>query len=553
MKAIMGFASLNNATQTTDSCLSWSCLPDEIACKILSFTPEATLSMRVVSRELHRISTEFLDSNRQRLVKKYSPAISPLSSFIRRILTRFSTPPNSASHCNRIQFHLAITRELRALGIMECPDTVLSARQIHHYTIRIQEENLQKLWSRIQLQVQMAISPPWEVPEATTPAQEMRTWMAFNTHLLHTIPHLSLEETGLTFLPAETGHFINLVRLSLCNNRLREILSGTLDSLNQLQELSLGNNQMQRISSGAFDALSQLQRLYLHNNQIRELPTALFQNLKQLRLIFLQNNLLKTLPPRMFDGLNQLQQLYLDNNHLTALPTEIFHGLDQLQSLQLQHNQLHDLPPGAFDGLTRLQVLALFSNQLSSLSPTVFHPLDQLHSLSIYDNPRLLIPYHELPACQNNILFLEMIDPFFNYKCTSPFAKFYQLAAGDAPTETVKETFHTLNEPLKNAIFEGVYMEAGRPDTTDFKWGENHVFDSTQVFNGALKRVVKDKFEKMTDSQKNTLSDRVYTLASSERDTQEEHQDDPQVNTDPTHDNILRLIDAMHELQIWEL
>lgn len=551
-----------NRMQTMGSFSPRVWIPDALACSIFNFTPESSLSLRVVSRELKRVSEIFLELNRRELVKECSEKRSPIDSFISFIHLQLEIglkPPKS-----NIRFHLSVSREIGSLGFTDCPD-VVSSVEIHRYNVQLQDQNLQKLWGRIQLQASQTFP---QVPESDFPAKGIREWLIPHVSLMQTITHLSLSELGLTYLPEEIGLFTNLLVLSLDKNELRMIPSDAFAGLNRLQDLglnnnlltelppsvftgldqllrlSLHNNQLGALAPDVFHGPSRLQRLSLHNNYLCSLPEDLFKNLDHLQAIFLQNNQLGMLAPGLFNGLTQLEILYLDNNRLKTLPPLLFGGLGRLQTLQIQHNQLNELSPGTFEGLTQLQLLALYDNQLDRLPPSVFHGLNQLVSLTLYDNPKLLIPLGELSVFQNNMSFLETMEAFFGYPCRSPLAKLYQLAAGDSPFKVVKKSFHTLHETLKNGIFEKIYIEAGSPNTTDYKWGEHHVFDDRHVFNRALKRIVKEKFVSLTWDQKNSVESMESTLRENPLIPLSEAQQGTR--------NILRRIDAMHELQLWK-
>ena len=131
---------------------------------------------------------------------------------------------------------------------------------------------------------------------------------------------------------------------------------------------------------------------------------------------------------------------------------------------------------------------------------------------------------------------------FFNYTCQSPFAQLYQLAAGGGSPEAVRESFSGLPDNIKNAIYGTVWVEAGRPNTSDPQWGEHHTFDAMPIFYGALKRYVRESFGGLSSDQKNAVYGHVSHLARGEGS---DVVSVPGWGRRHAFDNILRLIDAM--------
>jgi Leucine-rich repeat (LRR) protein len=252
------------------------------------------------------------------------------------------------------------------------------------------------------------------------------------------------------------------------------------------------------------------------------------------------------LPEGVFRGLAALQTLFLHTNQLVSLPEGVFRGLTALQRLNLYNNQLVSLPEGVFRGLAALQRLYLFDNRLVSLPEGVFRGLTALQTLYLHDNPRLLVSYKDL-SVGNNREFLNTFNEFFNYACQSPLARVYQLAAGAASPEAVREAFLALPDGIKNAIYWTLWMEAGSP-AGDPQWGGTHTFEDMGIFKGALKRYVRERFEQLSDAQKNAVYGHVYHLARRERGAEGVDFSAPNWGEMHAFDNVLRLIDAMIEL-----
>lgn len=250
--------------------------------------------------------------------------------------------------------------------------------------------------------------------------------------------------------------------------------------------------------------------------------------------LFLSNNQLISLPPDLFHGMTRLQSLSLDNNQLTALPQGLFDGLSGLLALNLSHNQLCTLPPGLFKRLPQLRILNLESNQLTALPRGLFYGLNKLEQLLLYRNPHLLMSCSDFAVWGNHITFPGLMEDFFDYKCKSPLAKFYQLAAGNSTTAVVKEAFDHLDAKTKSAllktpnpIFRLASIETDRPDAD----ARQHV----RTLNGALKQYVMTSYAEMTGDQKDVVCERLNVLTQTVSLWGSLH--------------ILRLIDVMTDVQ----
>jgi Leucine-rich repeat (LRR) protein len=360
-----------------------------------------------------------------------------------------------------------------------------------------------------------------------------------------------------------------LERLDLENNRLATLAPNLLDPLVQLQTLNLGSNQLGALDPNLFQLTTNLRTLTLANNQLTSIPSTLFNGLSALHTLSLANNRLDTLPPGIFAGLDQLNHLALTGNRLTTLDPRLFNSLNRLLSLALSENQLRSLdpgllsplymlsilnlgynqlvtlPPGLFDGQLTLSNIYLNDNRLSTLPPGLFNGL-RCTDLHIYANPNLMFTLDNLPH-ENNIGFIDTMRTFAAYECRTPVAEIYQFAAHGGDPALLRSRINALEDPVKNAIFRMVYEEAGCPETNDSSWGEHHLLDNMQILQRALKRHVREKFEALSDAQKNTVYGQIYTLALQEGERAADFDFiDPQWGETHARDNILRLIDAVY-------
>lgn len=498
-----------------------------VGSQILGFTPDSAAALQVASKELKQVSDDFLKWNAKEIATLISSRSSHLYTVLHTHSIRFSVLEDRGCR----QFLFSLPRAIRFEGVPQerCPDQILSATQISQFNGEVQtlqDLNLQNIWGHMQNWIRGQNPQREGIPEHDAPAGDIRTWMndATNQPLLQFYEIVDMTYWGLTCVPAEMRLFTGLQQLNLNVNSLVSLPEGAFRGLSALQAISLVGNQIASIHEGAFQGLPALRVLYLASNQIASLPQGVFQGLP-------------------------LHALDLGANRLTSLPQGVFQGLTSLSGLTLHNNGFASLPQGVFQGLTSLTVLTLTNNRLAFLPEEMFQEVPALQMLSISGNPRFMIAYDDLPPPpQNHIAFRETTREFFSYGCRSPFAQLYQLAARGASAETVRESFAALPNVIKNAIYGKIWLEAGCPDADDPKWGEHHAFDDMQVFYGALRRDVRDRFEALSPGQKNTVYDHVYHLA---RESGTEAVDFDAYNWGELHakDNILRLIDAMMLLQ----
>ncbi|MCK4934900.1 MAG: hypothetical protein KAR79_04870, partial [Simkaniaceae bacterium] len=168
-------------------------------------------------------------------------------------------------------------------------------------------------------------------------------------------------------------------------------------------------------------------------------------NVQAITALNLSNSNLRYLPPEI-GQLTNLERLLFYLNQLTELPLEIGH-LTNLQMLGLGENHLTELPP-EIGRLTNLQWLYLNQIQLTAVPKTLSN-IDVRISLS--------------PECQ-------CIKASIVYR------------------------FFQLSPEQKNAVYGHIYhlaIEAGgNIEPWDTQYGENHVFDSEERLEAAMRAVI---------------------------------------------------------------
>jgi hypothetical protein len=500
---------------------SLSGMPDEIICEIILFNPESVRALREVSRIFRENTEDFLQWNAEKIFLWCSSTHSPLANLIGR---EFASIPQEAQPGRiSILFYSSLSRAIISLGVpqAECPGIILLAQEIPQFNSRVRDVNLERVWPHIHLQI-LWTDQRAEVPAKDATAREIRAWMRAeaNQPLLQSITQVFPRRCELTSLPEEIG---------LCTG---------------LQRLYLDHNRLTFLPEEVFRELTALQSLTLSCNELTLLPERIFRGLTALEYLDLSYNQLDSLPEEIFLGLGTLRQLSFEYNRFTALPVRIFHGLTALEGLFFQNNQITSFLEGTFLGLNALRVLSISNNQLTALPEGISRELGALEKIYLYGNPQLLVSYEDPPMDMNSRAFRTMVDGFFNYRCRSPFAELYQLAAKNAPLEVVQASFSRLPVAIKTVLDERVRKEAGRP-ASDSEWDEQRTFEDMSRFQRVLKKYVRDSFE--ASRQKAEVYQHVFDLA----EEQGVYLDSDVSNWKEVHvfGNIPRLIDAMMRQQ----
>ncbi len=132
--------------------------------------------------------------------------------------------------------------------------------------------------------------------------------------------------------------FINLEKLDLSDNEIKEILELKLDKLVNLRELYLDSNKINYV--GKFDRLDNLQILYLSNNKLKYIDG--LNKFVNLKILHLSDNKIRHIEE--LDDLVNLQKLNLNNNNITHLPI-ILLELKNLRIFKYFNNQVEIIQP----------------------------------------------------------------------------------------------------------------------------------------------------------------------------------------------------------------
>ena len=150
--------------------------------------------------------------------------------------------------------------------------------------------------------------------------------------------------------------------LTLGYNKMGELETGVFESQVNLRKLSLNNNILRQIDVNLFQKLTKLVELDLGYNEISELQVGLFKNQMTLKKLCLNNNKLKLINSDLFQSLTNLKELYLNNNELEEIFLGMFVNQRNLEYLYLNDNKLRDIDRCVFEPLLKMGILITVYN-----------------------------------------------------------------------------------------------------------------------------------------------------------------------------------------------
>lgn len=466
-------------------------MPQQIINHLLRFDPDSVRTLQAVSRSLKHLSSAFLGLSQREMRAQCGDVDSPLYAVI-----HCSTPLASGAVYKPAAFHRFLPEKIRRLGLNreECPDKILSPQEMSRFNQKILDSHLQKIWSSVHRLI-VESDPSVILPPIGSSGGEIHFWMHQNHPVMQNLTRINLNRLDLSWVPTQ---------IRLCAN---------------LQVLSLNHNCLGTLLPNTFQGMQNLKMVHLYENQISDLP------------------------PKIFHGLTGLEQICLFGNQLKTLPHNLFNGLVNLREILLGFNRLESLPPTLFHGLTSLQVIYLNNNQLYTLPPHLFHGNPQLRLIYLHENP-LLVTWDSVWR-EFSPFYSTTNQKFFNYRCESTIARFYQLVAGDASPEVLWQSFQKLDDSFKNALLTRVRGEGGHATqtTSPLQMNPDQLFGDMQALRKVLKGLVRGWYGRLSQAQKKCVYKHLTVLAFGEN-----HTLDPQWGKDHIFDHVLRLIDAMCRL-----
>jgi len=188
-----------------------------------------------------------------------------------------------------------------------------------------------------------------------------------NNNLNGRLP-INLLDPQIPTLSSYTDNLSSLIRLSLCNNQLKDGLSTELGNLPNLKTLLLDGNQLTGRIPIEIGKLSNLDSLSISNNQLSDTIPKELGNLAKLSWLSFENNQLIGNIPVEIGQLTNIKTLDLSNNQLTGFIPTTASNLYNLDTLSLSNNQLTGNIPAELSNLFNLVNLDLSNNQLTGNS-----------------------------------------------------------------------------------------------------------------------------------------------------------------------------------------
>nr|XP_053627054.1 oplophorus-luciferin 2-monooxygenase non-catalytic subunit-like [Cherax quadricarinatus] len=234
-----------------------------------------------------------------------------------------------------------------------------------------------------------------------------------------TLRVLDLRNNNITMFPLiNLKVFQQLQFISLDDNGLSEVPAG-VSELPAVLHLSISNNRLHTLHQFALTSLPSLQFLDLHSNRLEYLPPQLAL-LSALRSLMLWGNPITTLPQGSFHGLRSLE--YVDLSYTNVIEV----GISSMETptsapwfLSFRHTPITKLSETAFHNGSLPSWVDLRETGLQSLDQAFFQPLLQhMAQQNIVHNdwgkPQLWIHNEEL-ACDCSIKWLVTNTTLLNH------------------------------------------------------------------------------------------------------------------------------------------
>ena len=200
------------------------------------------------------------------------------------------------------------------------------------------------------------------------------------------IGYISLNQNLLTFLESGTfSSLTNLTELYLATNNILTIEDGTFPS--SLNVLELQENKFNFLDENQFNNMPLLTRLDLRSNRISELPDDVFANNVKLDYVNLDSNRIGWINKAVFRDTPLEIQITVSNNELKTIEHGTFSGKDFVV-FSADNNQLSFLPTDCmFCNLTGSAVkISLQQNRVEFLHSFMFSNIPSVHSIDLSEN-----------------------------------------------------------------------------------------------------------------------------------------------------------------------
>ncbi|CAD6185959.1 unnamed protein product [Caenorhabditis auriculariae] len=282
---------------------------------------------------------------------------------------------------------------------------------------------------------------------------------------------LDVSGNKLTSIAANTFEDCkDLTEIVLNNNEIAVIEPGTFANLTSLKTLSLIGNKITSISKDTFAGLESLEVLQLQGNEIVSIDWAAFAGMSRLKTLNLGTNHIANVELR---GLDNLQKLFLNNNSINSLKSVSLRDLPALSILSFDRNQITSIGDVDLFGLsrsTRLESIALASNNISHISPRAFQSVQNLQSLSLQNN-------HITDLSTNGTAYLMPLKKLTTLQLSAN--QLVTIRADELPKSVVTlAADHNQIAHIDGRAFEGISLKRLYLNNNKLKFLNQHTFDS---------------------------------------------------------------------------
>lgn len=164
-----------------------------------------------------------------------------------------------------------------------------------------------------------------------------------------------IKNKDVKFMPERLGQTfpeLKILQVQYCG--VKSIQAKHFENLRKLVYLSLFENEIETIGSGTFGNLPSLQTLYLSNNEN-----------------------LKTIDGNMFSGVPNLKIVFIDKLSLTEVPENLFRKTPKIFRICLKNNKIRYVTFKTFEGLNNLRTVIFTDN----VCATKFYTFDMFTDL----------------------------------------------------------------------------------------------------------------------------------------------------------------------------
>ena len=232
-----------------------------------------------------------------------------------------------------------------------------------------------------------------------------------------------------------TGQHLNnfqdsdVTYLSFWNLTIDYLPENITNHLTSLKTLQVKNCGLKFLTCSA--NFINLKRLYLGFNEIKNIPKMYFWNFCRLEVLSLFNNLITSIPPMAFRDLINLKYLSLNSNRLKSIDSKLFENCENLEVVDLSSNQMEIIREDLFANQKNLRKIFMQNNKLKAIDSSF---LTQVNFSS------LVIADFSKNSCID--FRFERSEEFFSYfeKFQKVFAKNCQLFIEERKTITRKPT-----------------------------------------------------------------------------------------------------------------